>query len=49
MGALIHVAFANLPIRQGIAWYVAGIAGTTNRIVWNYGVNAVFTWHRSRL
>lgn len=49
MGALINVAFANLLIRQGIAWYVAGISGTVISSVWNYGVNDVLTWRRSRL
>lgn len=49
MGALINVAFANLLIRQGIAWYVAGVSGTIISSVWNYGVNDVLTWHRSRL
>jgi dolichol-phosphate mannosyltransferase len=49
VGALINVAFASLLIRQGIAWYVAGIAGTIISAVWNYGVNDVLTWRRSRL
>lgn len=49
MGALINVAFASLLIRQGIAWYVAGISGTIISSVWNYGVNAVLTWRRGRL
>jgi dolichol-phosphate mannosyltransferase len=49
MGALINLAFANLLIRQGIAWYVAGVSGTVISSVWNYGVNAVLTWRRSRL
>jgi dolichol-phosphate mannosyltransferase len=49
MGALINVAFANLLIQRGIAWYVAGVSGTIISSVWNYGVNAVLTWRRSRL
>jgi dolichol-phosphate mannosyltransferase len=49
MGALINVAFANLLIQRGIAWYVAGVSGTVISSVWNYGVNAVLTWRRSRL
>jgi len=48
MGALINIAFANLLILQGIAWYVAGVSGTVISSVWNYGVNAVITWRRSR-
>jgi dolichol-phosphate mannosyltransferase len=49
MGALINVAFANLLVRQGIVWYVAGVSGTIISSVWNYGVNAVLTWRHSRL
>jgi dolichol-phosphate mannosyltransferase len=49
IGALINVSFANLLIHQGIAWYVAGVSGTIISSVWNYGVNAVLTWRRSRL
>jgi dolichol-phosphate mannosyltransferase len=48
MGALINVAFANLLVRQGIVWYVAGVSGTIISSVWNYGVNAVLTWRHSR-
>ena len=48
MGALINIAFADLLIHQGIAWYVAGVSGTAISSVWNYGVNAVITWRRSR-
>jgi dolichol-phosphate mannosyltransferase len=48
LGAVINVAFANLLIHQGIPWYVAGTAGTGISSVWNYGVNAVLTWRRSR-
>lgn len=46
LGALINVAFANLLIRRGMPWLVAGIAGTAISSVWNYGASAVLTWHR---
>jgi dolichol-phosphate mannosyltransferase len=48
LGAVINVAFANLLMRSGIPWYLAGITGTGISSVWNYGVNAVLTWRRSR-
>jgi dolichol-phosphate mannosyltransferase len=43
IGALINVGFANLLIRRGIAWFLAGASGTIISSVWNYGVNAVLT------
>lgn len=48
LGVAINVAFANLLIRQGVAWYLAGISGTGISSVWNYGVNTVLTWRRNR-
>ena len=48
LGAVINIAFANMLIRQGIPWYLAGISGTGISSVWNYGVNAVLTWRRGR-
>jgi putative flippase GtrA len=35
-------------IRQGIQWYVAGVAGTAISSVWNYSVNTVLTWRQRR-
>jgi dolichol-phosphate mannosyltransferase len=49
LGAVINVAFANMLIRQGVPWYLAGTSGTVISSVWNYGVNAVLTWRRSRI
>ncbi len=49
VGALINVAFASLLMLQGITCYVAGVSGIVISSVWNYGVNAVLTWRRSRL
>ncbi len=48
LGAIVNVAFATMLIRQGIQWYVAGIAGTFFSSVWNYSVNCVLTWRQSR-
>jgi dolichol-phosphate mannosyltransferase len=47
LGALINVSFANMLLHSGIAWALAGAAGTIISSVWNYGVNAVLTWRRS--
>jgi dolichol-phosphate mannosyltransferase len=47
LGAVINGAFASLLMRQGVAWYLAGISGTSISSVWNYGVNTVLTWRRS--
>jgi len=47
-GALINVAFANTLMKQGIPWYLAGASGTSISSVWNYAVNTVITWRRSR-
>lgn len=47
LGALINVSFANMLLRAGIAWFLAGAAGTVISSVWNYGVNAVLTWRRN--
>ena len=48
LGVVINLAFANLLMRQGVAWYLAGITGTGISSVWNYGVNTVLTWRRNR-
>jgi len=48
LGTVINVAFANLLMRQGIPWYLAGASGTGISSVWNYGVNTVLTWRRDR-
>jgi dolichol-phosphate mannosyltransferase len=49
LGAVVNVAFANMLIRQGIPWYLSGVMGTAISSVWNYGVNTVITWRRSRV
>jgi hypothetical protein len=45
----MNVSFAEFLHRQAIPWYVAGVAGTTISSVWNYGVNTILTWRRSRV
>lgn len=47
LGAMINVSFASMLAHAGIAWYVAGAAGTIISSVWNYWVNTVLTWRRS--
>ena len=48
VGALMNVSFADFLHRSMVPWYLAGIAGTAISSVWNYGVNTVITWRRSR-
>lgn len=49
VGAMLNVSFANFLLHKSIVpWYLAGVAGTTISSVWNYGVNGVFTWRRSK-
>jgi dolichol-phosphate mannosyltransferase len=49
VGALMNVSFANFLHKSSVPWYLAGVAGTAISSVWNYGVNTVFTWRRSRV
>jgi len=48
LGALMNVSFAEFLHRQAIPWYIAGVSGTVISSVWNYGVNTILTWRRSR-
>lgn len=48
VGALLNVSFANFLLNFAVPWYLAGAAGAAISSVWNYGVNTVFTWRRSR-
>jgi dolichol-phosphate mannosyltransferase len=48
LGALINVSFAELLLRAGFSWYLAGISGIAISSVWNYGVNTILTWRRAR-
>jgi dolichol-phosphate mannosyltransferase len=49
VGVLLNVSFANYLHKLGVLWYLAGAAGTVISSVWNYGVNTVLTWKRSRV
>jgi dolichol-phosphate mannosyltransferase len=46
VGALINVAFANMMVRRGVPWLLAGVMGTAISSIWNYGANTVLTWRR---
>jgi len=48
LGALMNVSFAEFLHRQAIPWYIAGVSGTAISSLWNYGVNTILTWRRSR-
>jgi dolichol-phosphate mannosyltransferase len=48
IGALMNVSFASFVFDKGLPWQVAGILGMAISSVWNYGVNTVITWRRSR-
>ena len=48
IGALMNISFANFLHGARFPWYLAGIAGTAISSVWNYGVNTIITWRRSR-
>jgi dolichol-phosphate mannosyltransferase len=47
VGALMNVSFANF-LHRSLPWYLAGVLGTMISSVWNYGVNTVLTWRRTR-
>ncbi len=48
VGALINVSFAQFPFHSHVPWYLAGISGMAISSLWNYGVNTILTWRRSR-
>src|SRR5580704_17169593 len=48
LGALMNVSLAKFLLDSHVAWYMAGILGMAAGSVWNYGVNTVMTWRRSR-
>jgi len=48
VGAIINVSFAQFLHQRGVPWYLAGISGMAISSVWNYGVNTVLTWRRTR-
>ena len=48
LGALMNVSLAKFLLDSHVVWYLAGILGMATSSVWNYGVNTVMTWGRSR-
>lgn len=48
LGILINLSFADRLLAAGLPWYVAGISGVAISSVWNYGMNTIVTWRRSR-
>jgi dolichol-phosphate mannosyltransferase len=48
LGALINISFAEFLLHSHLPWYLAGLGGVAISSVWNYGVNTVLTWRRSR-
>jgi dolichol-phosphate mannosyltransferase len=48
LGALINLSVANSLFRSHVVWWLAAICGLGVSSVWNYGVNAVFTWRREK-
>jgi dolichol-phosphate mannosyltransferase len=48
MGVLINLSFAHRLFSAGLPWYLAGISGVAVTSFWNYGVNTIVTWRRTR-
>jgi dolichol-phosphate mannosyltransferase len=48
LGVLINLSFADRLFAVGLPWYFAGICGVAITSVWNYGVNTIVTWRRTR-
>jgi dolichol-phosphate mannosyltransferase len=48
MGVLINLSFAHRLFSVGLPWYLAGISGVAITSFWNYGVNTIVTWRRTR-
>jgi dolichol-phosphate mannosyltransferase len=48
MGVLINLSFAQRLLSAGLPWYFAGLSGVAISSFWNYGVNTIVTWRRSR-
>jgi dolichol-phosphate mannosyltransferase len=48
MGVLINLSFADRLLDAGLPWYLAGLSGLAISSVWNYGVNTIVTWRRTR-
>ena len=48
MGVLINLSFAHRLLSAGLPWYLAGLSGVAISSFWNYGVNTIVTWRRTR-
>jgi dolichol-phosphate mannosyltransferase len=48
LGVLINLSFARRLLAADLPWYVAGLSGLAISSVWNYGVNTIVTWRRTR-
>lgn len=48
LGVFINLSFAHRLLDAGLPWYLAGLSGLAISSVWNYGVNAVVTWRRTK-
>jgi dolichol-phosphate mannosyltransferase len=48
MGVLINLSFAQRLLYAGLPWYLAGLSGVAISSFWNYGVNTIVTWRRTR-
>jgi dolichol-phosphate mannosyltransferase len=48
VGVLINLSFAHRLLSAGLPWYFAGLSGLAISSFWNYGVNAIVTWRRTR-
>src|ERR1700678_968991 len=49
MGVLINLSFAHRLLSAGLPWYLAGLSGVAISSFWNYGVNTIVTWRRTRV
>src|ERR1700677_1003632 len=48
MGVMINLSFAHRLLSAGLPWYFAGLSGLAISSFWNYGVNTIVTWRRTR-
>jgi dolichol-phosphate mannosyltransferase len=48
MGVLINLSFARRLLAADLPWYLAGLSGLAISSVWNYAVNTIVTWRRTR-
>jgi dolichol-phosphate mannosyltransferase len=48
LGVLINLSFARRLLAADLPWYLAGLSGLAISSVWNYAVNTIVTWRRTR-